>query len=333
VGARGKAEVYAQHVAPLVRHVLERGWRPQFWADVALEHPEVFGRIPQGATALAWGYEADSPFERWGRALANRVVDRWVCPGTSSWRSITGRTTERRANLRAAARAGVGWGASGFLVCDWGDVGHLQQWPVALAALAEGADAAWTGGAPGYTAWAASIHAFGEAPDSFGAEIADWLDALGDADEPLRRAAASPKAGDGMPPLRNASALFSVLWPAREEFGRPGALGDAAAWEGVRERLSALASSVPAVTNPLHAREIAHTLAWAACACRVGRAMAGGGESVAALASQVSRDLDGLAASHAALWRHRSREGGLPRSGAFWAEAKQRLERLATRAG
>mgnify|MGYP000176149182 CR=1 FL=1 len=147
-----------------------------FWADIALEHPEALAALPDDLIALAWGYEPDSPFARWCIQLRSVGREVWVCPGTSSWRSITGRTSERRENLLSAAREGLAHGASGWLVTDWGDLGHRQQWPVALNALAEAAHRAWSGTAV-YDPRAASLHVFGDRTLA----LADWLDRLGDA--------------------------------------------------------------------------------------------------------------------------------------------------------
>ena len=67
----------------------------------------------------------------------------WVCPGTSSWNSLAGRTENCLANLRAAARAGLAHGATGFLNTDWGDNGHWHFLPVSFLGIAAGAALSW----------------------------------------------------------------------------------------------------------------------------------------------------------------------------------------------
>ena len=91
---------------------------------------------------LAWGYEADSDYADWSQKLAGRRW--WVCPGTAAWRSFGGRKDARRGSVAAALAAGKGQ-AEGFLMTEWGDAGHRQQWPVAWLGLVEGAGAAWSG--------------------------------------------------------------------------------------------------------------------------------------------------------------------------------------------
>src|SRR6185503_5430015 len=94
---------------------------------------------------MLWGYDADHPFEREARALAESGLAFFVCPGTSSWQSFGGRTANMLANTAAAAAAGLAHGARGLMVTDWGDRGHLQPPPIACAGFARAAELAWGG--------------------------------------------------------------------------------------------------------------------------------------------------------------------------------------------
>ena len=80
-------------------------------------------------------------------ALAQYVaaagLDFYVCPGTSSWNSLAGRTRNALLNLAAAAREGREAGARGLLITDWGDFGHLQPLPVSYLGFLAGAGFAW----------------------------------------------------------------------------------------------------------------------------------------------------------------------------------------------
>jgi hypothetical protein len=67
----------------------------------------------------------------------------YVCPGTSSWNSVAGRTANALANLRSAAEQGLRHGARGYLITDWGDNGHWQPLPVSYLGFASGAALAW----------------------------------------------------------------------------------------------------------------------------------------------------------------------------------------------
>ena len=99
--------------------------------------------MPGDAIALDWGYEAGHPFDERAAALAAAGLEFYLCPGTSSWNSFAGRLDNALANLAEAARAGAAHGASGYLITDWGDNGHLQPWPVSWPALVAGAAFAW----------------------------------------------------------------------------------------------------------------------------------------------------------------------------------------------
>jgi hexosaminidase len=306
VAERGRAAVYLEFVRKVCGVAKRHGKRPQFWADIALEHPEALGGLPEDLVGLAWGYEPDAPFARWCEQLRRAGREVWVCPGTSCWRSITGRTTERRGNLLVAARDGAGHGASGFLVTAWGDLGHRQQWPVTLHALAEAAHRAWSGTGE-YDARASSLHAFGDRTLAVG----PWLDDLGDVDRALRLVGGRPGPDGSIRPLRNASALFTDTCKAIDEDW----LVEVEPWEAVAAALDAFIDSdrrgdVPqAVPSRLLQRELTHTLAVAmGAASRALVRRAGSSIEEVRDCADFYRD---LIPQHRDLWLARCRPGGL----------------------
>ena len=139
----GRGRVYLDFLLKIHRLVSDRGRTMLYWGDIIMEHPELVPELPADAIALEWGYEAKHPFDDHGAKLRAAGVPWWVCPGTSSWNSFAGRTENCLANLRAAARAGIAHGASGFLNTDWGDNGHWQFLPVSYLGLAAGASLSW----------------------------------------------------------------------------------------------------------------------------------------------------------------------------------------------
>jgi hexosaminidase len=142
----GVGRVYLDFLRRVHEQVTRRGRRMQCYADVLVHHPELVREVPRDLLVLDWGYEADHPFVAECRTIAEAGLSCYVCPGTSSWNSLGGRWSNARANIRAAARAGLDGGAEGFLLTDWGDNGHWQQLPVSYPAWVYGAAAGWDPG-------------------------------------------------------------------------------------------------------------------------------------------------------------------------------------------
>jgi hexosaminidase len=251
VAERGRAAVYLDFVKKVCAIVEKHDKRPQFWADIALEHPEYLKELPDNVIGLAWGYEPDADFEKWCKQLTQAGREVWVCPGTSCWRSITGRTSERRANLLRAARDGAQHGARGYLITAWGDLGHRQQWPVTLHALAEGAHRAWSGDAP-FDPRASSLHAFDDASLTVGR----WLDAYGDLDADLRKIAGKTAPDGSVKPLRNASALFIHQTTPLNAPLHPAIVGTAQTWREVMKKQDFLIGLMPAIAQHLAHKQL-----------------------------------------------------------------------------
>ena len=129
---------YLAFLLRIFESVKAKGRRPMFWGDIVLKHPDLVGRLPKDVIALDWGYEGNHPFERECAAFRQAGLDFYVCPGTSSWRSLAGRVENMRDNLAAAERAGRLAGAKGYLVTDWGDEGHWQPLAASLPGIIMG---------------------------------------------------------------------------------------------------------------------------------------------------------------------------------------------------
>jgi hypothetical protein len=122
-----------------------RGKRPMFWGDIVLRHPDLVKELPKDLIALDWGYEGNHPFMKEAAVFAKSGLDFYVCPGTSSWRSLGGRVENMRENLEAAEKAGREFGAKGYLVTDWGDEGHWQPLAASLPGIILGGSFAASG--------------------------------------------------------------------------------------------------------------------------------------------------------------------------------------------
>ena len=141
--AQGTGVVYLDYVLSLYTNLTRRGKTMQFWGDIIIQHPELVARLPHDLIALEWGYEADHPFDQHGEQFAASGIPFYVCPGTSAWNTIAGRTDNCLGNLRNAAVNGSRHGAIGFLNTDWGDNGHWQMLPVSYLGFIMGAAYSW----------------------------------------------------------------------------------------------------------------------------------------------------------------------------------------------
>lgn len=274
---------------------------PMMWADIALHHPDLLHMLPDKVIGLAWEYEPTDKFGAWCTTLREHGHQAWVCPGTSSWRSFTGRTRERRANIADAAEQGEAAGATGFLICDWGDVGHRQQWPISLLPIAQAAEAAWNpAGARAFNPRVASHILFHD-----DGSLGEWLEAFGDIDVAIRAAAN----------LRNATALFADLHtplsaPLGERPIKPTV--PLQLWHDAQDTFNRLRAMMPPVHDQLTASELSLSCARVDFALRHAISAREGPNSPS---TDVLRDLkeraEHIIAEHARLWPWRSRPGGL----------------------
>ncbi len=143
---KGVENVYLDYVLKMHDIASSRHKKMLMWGDIGLRHREILSRLPKDVTLLDWGYESLYPFEKNSYRLDSAGVSFYVCPGTSSWTSITGRTVNMLDNIENAAMNGKKFGAKGILVTDWGDMGHWQYLPVSYAGYAAGGALGWNSG-------------------------------------------------------------------------------------------------------------------------------------------------------------------------------------------
>ncbi len=322
---RGKGRVYLDYLLELLRGLHADGRTAQFWGDIVVQHPDLIAELPRERTvALAWGYEAPrdpatleaSMRERLAGAgvdlegqrgfatlagpYARAGVPFRVCPGSSSWLSLLGRLPNAIGNLRDAVEMGLGSGAEGVLITDWGDMGHLQPPVVSLPALAYGAAVSWCLASQSELdlTRALDLLLLRDGRAVMGSALVR-LGELG-SESGLEAMNSSPLAMALFTPLGRAPAF------AWGETSRPRLEAIA---DELRARIDALEGARPSgFGGEICARELRQAAALARHgALRLMHATSGGGPSKAELAS----DLENLIEEQAACWRERSREGGL----------------------
>jgi len=305
----GRGRVYLDFLKQIHALVTARGHRMQFWGDIVFEHPELIPELPKDLTALEWGYEASHPFEVQGAKFGEAGIEYQVCPGTSTWLSLAGRTTNALGNLDAAARAGLGNGASGMLITDWGDFGHWQPLPVSYLGLAYGASVAWGHAANRDldVAYALDTHVFRDRASTLGGIARD----LGDV---YRETGVE---------VKNSSVLALLLLFPERPMGEGRLAGlTVEGLERADARTASLASRIGDARcdrddAALLRDEFTLAASLMRLACAFGIARLTGSDPRAAIA----RDLPALIDDYRRIWRLRNREGGL-------SDSTARLERL-----
>ena len=308
---------YLAHVAK-VRGLPELdGKEMLMWGDIVAHHPERAEELPDGVTIAEWGYEADHPFRSRAEVLAKADRPFWLCPGTSSWNTILGRTTNATTGCWSAALVGRDVGATGFLITDWGDNGHLQYLPVSEPAIAFGAAVSWCEAANNDIDLAAALdaHVFRDEANELGAALV----ALGDA-----------HTGVGPQVPNNSTLVLHLLYPGlRFNEGIVDGL-TVSDLEGVR---AVLATEGDAVNRSRSGRsdaalvvdELRASVALVDLLCRDAQSRIAGDGTLGSVRQPTrdafARELDEHIARHQELWLARNRPGGLP-------DSTRRLESL-----
>jgi hexosaminidase len=311
-----RRDEFLAHLARLLDGARDLGLSPRFWADMIQADPAAAADLVGDAVALLWHYEAPMgeeatpllevadippPFDvvvrDWlasgahlgfgprAEHFAASGLDWWVCPGTSGWNSFVGRWSNARDNAVDAVSCAAAHGASGMLITEWGDNGHLQPPTVMLPALTHAAALAWCADANRDLDVAAALDAvvLPEATGRVGAAILDVGDVYA-------------RTGVTVP---NGSALFhELVGGALGSFGEP----DPVALEGVVATLDdadgALAEARFAdADGEITARELRQAVALAR-------------HGTQRLRGEDPGDLGPLVEEQAACWDLRSRPGG-----------------------
>ncbi len=313
VEERGKGRVYLDFLLKIYREVKARGRTMQFWGDIIMAYPELITELPRDIVALEWGYEADHPFADHGAKFAASGIPFYVCPGTSSWNTVAGRTENALGNLRNAAENGLKYGAVGYLITDWGDSGHWQPLPVSYLGYAYGAALGWA-----YEAnrdqdpiQASSTYVFGDPTGRMGRLAYD----LGNAylETGLR--------------AHNSSILFYILQQAPEKIAACQGLNETALQKTLAYIDRAMSPLATAQMNRVDADLIRREFSWAAGmlrhACRRGGWVLGKAQNKedTSLRQQLAQEAEHLLAEHCHLWLARNRPGG-------FKDSQGRLERM-----
>ncbi len=140
----GRNRVYLDYLLKIHEQVQKHGKIMMFWADMVQNHPEVLDELPKDIIPLLWGYSETHPFDKYCQAVAQTGCKFYVCPGNSTWITIAGQTDKAKANLLNAAQNGLKYGAGGYVITDWGDLGDWEPITVSYSGYAYGAALSWS---------------------------------------------------------------------------------------------------------------------------------------------------------------------------------------------
>jgi hexosaminidase len=311
--ARGTERVYLDFLKQIHETITRRGFTMQFWGDIIIKRPELIPELPQDAIAMEWGYEHDHPFAENVAKFAAAGLRFYVCPGTSSWNTIAGRTENALLNIASAVKNGAAHGALGVLNTDWGDNGHLQPLCASYIGFMAGAAMSWK---------AEDAQAPLELP------VAEWLDTYVFDDTAGRLGKATRDLGNayrevGCRPHNSSALFFFVAGRPGQPLQLPGI--EPHHFDGALSYLqqvdAELAQALPADDESRRSRA---ELAWASdllkAACHIGKARLALGfdEPIAKLDPGVreglAAELAPLIQRHRELWLGRNRPGGLSES-------------------
>jgi hypothetical protein len=283
------------------------------WGDILAGEPDRIRSLPDGVTVCEWGYDAGHPFEARVATFAECGKPFWTAPGTSSWLTILGRTTNMRANCTEAVDATLGHNGVATLATDWGDNGHLQYLPVSDPGLAYSAAVAWCADTNRDLDLGAvlSTHCYDDPSRVLGETVV----ALGDLYRNLT------------PQMVNVSTLvLHLYWPqlvaGRFPLKDVSAHEYATAQEQLLDLRDALGRADPRrADGALVLDELRNAIALVTVLCRDGRARTEGDGTLAGIPpttrARLAEALRPVITEHERLWAARNRLGGLRDSRAW----------------
>jgi hypothetical protein len=138
----GTGRLYVDFVKKICGVVMEHGKVPMLWGDIVLHRPELIAEVPKEAVFLNWGYTADVKEDN-TKTFGNAGVKHYTCPGTQGWSRFANDINTATVNIRKMIGFGREHNASGVLVTDWGDCGHVNFLAGSYHGLVLGAALSW----------------------------------------------------------------------------------------------------------------------------------------------------------------------------------------------
>ncbi len=124
-------QVYLEHLLKLHRIVSGLGRRMMVWGDMFVEHPELLPQLPEDLVIINWQYgssnqESEEFYETRTKTIAQSGREFYAATATWSYARLFPEHKTMEFNNRNFLKVGARLGASGALLTNWGDLGHIQ---------------------------------------------------------------------------------------------------------------------------------------------------------------------------------------------------------------
>lgn len=139
----GKGRVFLNYLNTVIAIASAKGKQCQLFSDMLFRYPNLICELPKDLTLLNWGYEPDHPFDAEHKQLAQYGYPFHVAVSTNCFASVAGRWHAATSHMRKAAKSAKRYGAAGYMITEWGDMGHGQQHAMPIPGYAFGAAMAW----------------------------------------------------------------------------------------------------------------------------------------------------------------------------------------------
>ena len=139
---RGVGAVYFEHLNRVRDLLKPYNRRLMFWGDIALNHPDLIGKIPKEMIVMNWDYAPKDDFTARIEPFKDAGLDQFVCPGVGGWNQIFPNVDASSKNIVNFVRDGQKAGALGMMNTTWDDDGE-SLFEMTWYGIVLGAAASW----------------------------------------------------------------------------------------------------------------------------------------------------------------------------------------------
>ena len=158
VAQEGSGQVFLAHICRVVAIARKHGAQTiLLWGDIAAKYPQLLHALPENVVVVDWNYNPQETYPSLD-AFDGYPGAFWAAGGVSTWNSIFPRMYNACTNLATFSTQARQKGATGFLVTDWGDYGHMQPLGLSLYGYLVGANQAYCAGTPAAEMSEAALH-------------------------------------------------------------------------------------------------------------------------------------------------------------------------------